>query len=81
MSVKVRGMTSEHEGGQVATIDAPPETIRVPEAAQILGLSRNGAYAAVARGEIPVIRIGRKLLVPRKRLMAMIDPSARGDAA
>jgi hypothetical protein len=28
------------------------------------GLGRNGSYAAVERGEIPVIRFGRLLRVP-----------------
>jgi excisionase family DNA binding protein len=58
-----------------------PETISVSEAARILGLSRNGAYAAVARGELPVIRIGRKLLVPKRRLMAMLEAPAEKGAA
>jgi excisionase family DNA binding protein len=37
----------------------------VPEAGRLLGLSRNGAYEAAKRGEIPTIRIGRLLLVPK----------------
>jgi excisionase family DNA binding protein len=41
-----------------------PKTITVPEAGRMAGLSRNGAYAAVERGEIPVIRFGRLLRVP-----------------
>ena len=48
------------------------KTLRVEEAAAMLGLSRNGAYAAVARGEIPTIRIGRKLLVPKPALDRML---------
>jgi len=40
-------------------------TISVPEAGRrYLGLSRNGSYAAAARGEIPTIRVGRLLRVP-----------------
>ncbi|MFP4150309.1 MAG: helix-turn-helix domain-containing protein, partial [Nitriliruptoraceae bacterium] len=31
----------------------------IPEAAKLLGISRSAAYRAVARGEIPTIRIGR----------------------
>jgi excisionase family DNA binding protein len=41
-----------------------PLVIPVPEAAKLLGIGRNTAYEAVARGEIPSIRIGRRLLVP-----------------
>lgn len=36
----------------------------VPEAGAQVGLSRNGSYAAVARGEIPVMRFGRLMRVP-----------------
>jgi hypothetical protein len=37
----------------------------VPEAGEMVGLSRNGSYLAAARGEIPVIRFGSKLVVPK----------------
>jgi excisionase family DNA binding protein len=37
----------------------------VAEAAQLLGLSTNSGYEAVKRGEIPVIRIGRRIIVPK----------------
>ncbi|MCK1289918.1 helix-turn-helix domain-containing protein [Bradyrhizobium sp. 30] len=40
------------------------KTITVPEAGRMAGLSRNGAYAAAERGEIPTIRFGRLLRVP-----------------
>ncbi len=49
-----------------------PVTISVAEAGDEAGLSRKGAYDAVKRGEIPVVRFGRKLRVPvvawRKKL-------------
>ncbi len=40
-------------------------TLTIPEAAERLGISRNGAYEAAKRGEIPTIKIGRLVLVPR----------------
>jgi len=45
----------------------------VDEAAKILGISRNKAYQAAHRGEIPVIRIGKRILVlrePFKKILA-----------
>jgi excisionase family DNA binding protein len=39
-------------------------TMYVPELAEQLGISRNAAYEAIKRGEIPSIRIGRRYLVP-----------------
>jgi excisionase family DNA binding protein len=37
----------------------------VPEAGELLGLNRNASYAAVARGDIPSIRIGKLIKVPK----------------
>jgi excisionase family DNA binding protein len=39
-------------------------TLTVEETAEMLGISRALAYEAVRRGEIPHIRIGRRILVP-----------------
>ncbi len=44
------------------------DTITVEETAKRLGIGRNTAYEAVKRGEIPSIRIGRRILVPTKAL-------------
>jgi hypothetical protein len=49
------------------------KTLDVPEAGrQYFGLSRGGSYAAAARGEIPVVRIGRLLRVPVVALERML---------
>jgi excisionase family DNA binding protein len=51
-------------------------TYTVPEAGRLLGISRMAAYAAVATKEIPSLRIGRRVLVPRAaldRLLALAD--------
>jgi hypothetical protein len=51
-----------------------PLTISVPDAGKrYFGLSRNGAYDAAKRGEIPTIKIGRLLRVPIRALEAMLD--------
>lgn len=47
-------------------------TLTVDEAAERLGLSRPVAYQAVKRGEIPVIRIGRRILIPIAALEKML---------
>ena len=39
--------------------------LTVPEVAKLLGISRNYAYELARRGEIPVIRFGKRLLVPK----------------
>jgi excisionase family DNA binding protein len=52
---------------------APAKTMSVPEAGRLLGLSRNAAYAAARRGELPVLRFGKKLRVPVCRLERLLE--------
>jgi excisionase family DNA binding protein len=52
----------------------PPRTVSVEEAGDILGIGRMAAYHAVWRGQIPSIRIGRRLLVPLAKLNEMAPP-------
>lgn len=48
-------------------------TLTVEEAARLLGISRALAYELVARGEVPSIRLGRRIVVPRRALDTMLD--------
>jgi len=47
--------------------------IAVEEAAHLLGISRSLAYELCARGELPTIRLGRRLVVPKRALVEMIE--------
>jgi len=47
--------------------------LTVSEVAKILRLSRNSAYQGVLRGEIPSIRVGKRILVPRRALEALLE--------
>ena len=47
--------------------------ITVPEAAEMLGISRNFAYELVKQGQLPVIRFGKRLLIPRVALERMLE--------
>ena len=57
--------------------DLPP-ILTVEQTAKLLGISRGLAFAAVRSGDIPSVRIGRRILVPRERLRQMLgfDPAA-----
>jgi excisionase family DNA binding protein len=48
-------------------------TYTLAEAAQQLGISRWLAYEAAHRGELPVCRIGRRMLVPRAALLRLLN--------
>lgn len=45
----------------------------VPEAGEMLGLTRNASYEAAKRGDIPTIRIGKLIRVPKKALHEMLE--------
>jgi len=47
-------------------------TLSIVEAAVVLGVSKYATYAAVKNGELPVLKIGRRLLVPKAQLMVML---------
>ena len=50
-------------------------TLTIEEAAKVLGIGRQLAYDRVKTGEIPAIRIGRRLLVSRAALEKLLaDP-------
>ena len=48
-------------------------TLTVAEAGKVVGLGRNAAYAAARSGEIPTIRIGRRILVPKAGLKKLLN--------
>lgn len=50
-------------------------TYTVDEAAERLGIGRNAAYEAIKRGELPALRIGRRIVIPRAALERLLsDP-------
>ncbi|SFM98022.1 DNA binding domain-containing protein, excisionase family [Methylobacterium pseudosasicola] len=57
------------------------KTISVEEAGRWLGVSRNTAYEAAGRGEIPTIKIGRLLRVPVAPFERMLGLSANSAEA
>jgi len=45
-----------------------PLLLKATEAGKLLGLGRSKVFAMVAAGELPVIRIGRSVRIPRQAL-------------
>lgn len=63
-----------------------PPTISVERAGEVLGISRRSAYRAAATGQLPTLRLGRRLVVPTPRLLELLGvragrASTAGDAA
>jgi excisionase family DNA binding protein len=72
--------------------DAVDETARVPdpveqpvmtvdEVAELLSISRASAYEGVKTGEIPSIRIGRRIVVPTAAVRRMLRLDSGGPEA
>lgn len=56
------------------TSPAPqPLTCTVSETSKLANLGLRQTYAAIHAGEIPSVRIGNRILVPRARLMAILN--------
>ncbi len=51
----------------------------VDEAAKVLGVSRNSAYEGVKDGEIPSMRVGKRILVLWGPLMKKLGVDAEED--
>lgn len=47
-------------------------TCTVPEAARLLGIGRDAAYRAATTGTLPTLRLGRRLVVPVPKLLALL---------
>lgn len=53
--------------------DPATEPVLTPErAGAILGLGRTASYDAIRRGDIPSLRLGRRILVPTAGLRALL---------
>jgi len=75
VTIKGKSTTIEpNEGWSKMIHNETAKTISVPEAGKrYFGLAKNASYAAAARGEIPVIRIGGRLRVPVCQLERMLE--------
>ena len=50
-----------------------PLTLSVPEVAAVLGISRAGAYELVHSASFPKVKIGKRILVPKDKLIEWLD--------
>ena len=57
---------------QDPTTEQTPLTLTVMQTAKLLQISRNLAYEAVRTGQIPSIKVSKRILVPRVQLMKLL---------
>ena len=53
-----------------------PKVYTVAEVQNILRLGRSSIYEAIARGDIPTIRIGKRLLIPKTAIDQLLSPQS-----
>jgi len=67
------GIVNNQQGKGGKKMEEEKLTLTIEETAKLLGIGRNLAYDRVKTGEIPVIKIGRRLLVPRRALEKLLE--------
>ena len=55
------------------------KTYSVPEAARVLGIGRSAAYEAARTGQLPTVKIGKRILVPVAALERMLAECGAND--
>jgi excisionase family DNA binding protein len=61
--------------------DPTAATLTVPQAAAILGISKWSYYEGVKNGQLPALKIGRRLIVPRVQLERLLEGDVRRNGA
>ena len=74
-SEKIEGASDARGGGgrTLRRLSDAKLCYTVPEVAELLGFSRNFGYELVRRGELPFIRFGKRILIPRLALEKMLE--------
>ncbi|MDP9363881.1 MAG: helix-turn-helix domain-containing protein [Chloroflexota bacterium] len=67
--------------GERTNVEGDRATVTVEEAGRILGVGRGTAYEAARRGELPVLRLGRRLVVPVAALDRLLARDSNLNAA
>lgn len=68
----------DDEHAATATKAAGRAVLCVAEAAELLGISRALAYDLIRRNELPSVRLGRRILVPRVAIEQLLVQAAPG---
>jgi excisionase family DNA binding protein len=65
----------------MANLEQVSKTLTVEQVARELGIGRNAAYEGVRSGQIPSIRIGKRLLIPRIALDRLLGAGSTPSSA
>jgi excisionase family DNA binding protein len=51
-------------------------TLTAREASQLLGLSRTSVYQGISTGEIPHVKVGKRILIPKVALEKLLSEAS-----
>ena len=57
----------------ITSFEQLPVTLKADEVAAVLGISRANAYTLMRSDGFPTIHIGKRMIVPRDKLIEWID--------
>ena len=61
------------------SIDQLPITLCAEDVAQVLGISRAGAYTLMHSKGFPTIQIGKRMVVPKDKLLAWMEEQSAAE--
>lgn len=61
-----------------ARLDELPDLLTVAEVTSVLRVSRNTVYDAIRSGQVPVVRFGRRVLIPKRGLVELMAGGVPG---
>ena len=67
------GKEIENMTNTYTSIDQLPITLCAEDVAQVLGISRAGAYTLMHSKGFPTIQIGKRMVVPKEKLLAWME--------
>lgn len=59
------------------TNETESAVLSVNECAKMLQIARGSAYQAIATGEIPHLKIGRRILIPRVAIQKLLESAGK----
>jgi excisionase family DNA binding protein len=67
----------------IEATDAPTpcRTMSVSQAARILGISRTTAYECVRSGDLPAVKLGRRIVIPTQAIDDLLEQTSTVDGA
>ena len=74
------GLNPRHDAIELSVETLPP-VLNATQVSEVLGISRAGAYNLMHREDFPTLLIGKRMLVPKDKLLAWINRNTGGDVA